>query len=143
MDSSSRTGLMSTSRILSPLASSSSGPEPQSGNRAKTIATRLPPEEMKAVDAAAKAAGKTCSEWLRDAAIAHLNRPVRTKKVMPDPTLLAEILALRSVLVNLLSAAVPELPKDAVQRIVTYADSIKQGKADEILRRLHDQSETT
>lgn len=96
---------------------------------------------MRSVDAAAKAAGKTCSEWLREAAIAHLNRPVRTRKPMPDPTLLAEILALRSVLVNLLSAAAPELSKDAVQRITSLADSTKQGKADEILRRLHDQSD--
>ena len=132
---------MSTSRIPPPLSPSSSVPEPQPSNRAKTIATRLPPEEIKAVDAAAKAAGKTCSEWLRDAAIAHLNRPARTRKPTPDPTLLAEILALRSVLVNLLSAAAPELSKDAVQKIVTYADSIKQGKADEIVRRLHDQDE--
>lgn len=132
---------MSTSRIPPPLAPSSSAPEPHPSSQAKTIATRLPPNEMKAVDAAAKAAGKTCSEWLRDAAIAHLNRPVRTRKSTPDPTLLAEILGLRSVLVNLLSAAAPELSRDAVQKIVTYADSVKQGKADEILRRLQEQDE--
>lgn len=132
---------MTTSRIPPPLSPSSSAPELQLRSQAKTIATRLPASEMKAVDAAAKAAGKTCSEWLRDAAIAHLNRPVRTRKPTPDSTLLAEILALRSVLVNLLSAAAPELSKDAVQKIVTYADSIKQGKADEIVRRLHDQNE--
>ncbi len=132
---------MSISRIPTPLSQSTSDPEPQPNSRAKTIATRLPLEEMKAVEAAAKAAGKTCSEWLREAAIAHLNRPVRTRKAVPDPTLLAEILALRLVLVNLLLAATPELSKDAAQKIVTYADSIKQGKADEILRRLHDQNE--
>jgi len=132
---------MSISRIPPPLSPSTSDPESQPNSRAKTIATRLPLEEMKAVEAAAKAAGKTCSEWLRGAAIAHLNRPVRTGKLMPDPTLLAEILALRLVLVNLLLAATPELSKDAVQRIVTLADSTKQGKAEEILRRLHDQNE--
>ena len=98
---------------------------------------------MRAVEEAAKAAGKTCSEWLRDAAIAHLNRPIRTRKSVPDPTLLAEVLGLRSVLVNLLSAAAPELSKEAVQKIVTHADSIKQGKADEVLRRLLDQNEAT
>ncbi len=92
---------MSISRIPPPLSPSSPEPEPQPGNRAKTIATRLPPEEMKAVEATAKAAGKSCSEWLRDAAIAHLNRPVRSRKPMPNPTPLAEVLALRSVVVNL------------------------------------------
>jgi len=44
-------------------------------------------------------------------------------------------------LINLLSAAAPELSKDAVQRIVTLADATKQGKAEEILRCLHDQNE--
>jgi len=132
---------MSISRIPPPLSPSSSDPKAQPHSRAKTIATRLPPEEMKAVEAAAKAAGKTCSEWLRDAAIAHLNRPVRTRKPAPDPTLLAEILAIRTLFINLLSAAAPELSKEAVQRIVALADSTKQGKAEEILRRLHDQNE--
>ncbi len=96
---------------------------------------------MKAVEAAALAAGKTCSEWLREAAIAHLNRPVWTRKAAPDPTLLAELVGVRTLLINLLSAAAPELSKDAVQRIMTLADSTKQGKAEEILRRLHDQNE--
>ncbi len=132
---------MSISRIPPPLSQSTSDPEPQPNSRAKTIATRLPPEEMKAVEAAVLAAGKTCSEWLREAAIAHLNRPVRTRKAAPDPTLLAELLGIRTLLINLLSAAAPELSKDAVQRIVTLADSTKQGKAEEILRRVHDQNE--
>ncbi len=129
---------MSNSRIPPPFSAADLEARLTPSHQAKTLATRLPPAEIRAVEEAAKAAGKTCSEWLRDAAIAHLNRPVRTLKPVPDPTLLAEILALRSVLVNLLSAAAPELSKDAVQKIVTYADSIKQGKADEVLRRLHD-----
>lgn len=132
---------MSISRIPPPLSPSTSDPEPQPNSRPKTIATRLPPEEIKAVEAAVLAAGKTCSEWLREAAIAHLNRPVRTRKAAPDPTLLAELVGVRTLLINLLSAAAPELSKDAVQRIVTLADSTKQGKAEEILRRLHDQNE--
>ncbi len=133
--------MMTNSRIPPSLSAADIDARVISSHKAKTLATRLPPAEMQAVEEAAREAGKTCSEWLRDAAIAHLNRPARTPKPMPDPTLLAEILALRSVLVNLLSAAAPELSKDAVQKIVTYADSIKQGKADEIVRRLHDQNE--
>ncbi len=41
-------------------------------NKAKTLATRLPRVEMLAVEEAAKAAGQTCSQWLREAAVAHL-----------------------------------------------------------------------
>lgn len=132
---------MSNSRIPPPFSAADLEARLTPSHQAKTLATRLPWAEMRAVEEAAKAAGKTNSEWLRDAAIAHLNRPVRTKKPTPDPTLLAEILGLRSMLVNLLAAAAPELSKDAVQKIVTHADSIKQGKADEIVRRLHDHNE--
>ena len=127
---------MTSSRIPPPLFSESSQNTEGPSSRAKTLATRLPKAEMEAVEAAAAAAGKTCSEWLRDAAIAQLNRPVRSKKPAPDPTILAEIVGLRSIVVNLLAAVATDLPKDTIQRIVTQADSVKQGKADEILRRL-------
>ena len=123
-----------------PVVDSEAGVTP--AHKSKTVATRLPRDEMQAVEEAAKAAGKTCSEWLRDAAITHLGRPVVTRKPVPDPILLAEVLALRSVLVNLLSAAMPELSREAVQKIVTYADSIKHVKADEILNRLNDQDQS-
>jgi len=107
-----------------------------SAGRTKTIATRLPKAEIEAVEAAAKAAQKSAAVWLREAAIAHLNRPAVIRKSSPDPTLLAEILGLRNLTINLLSAVAVDLPKDVIQRIVTHADSTKQGKAEEILRRL-------
>ena len=91
---------------------------------------------MEAVEAAAKTAGKSASVWLREAAIAHLNRPVETRKSLPDPTLLAEVLGLRNLTINLLSAVAVDLPKETIQRIVTHADATKQGKAEEVLRRL-------
>ncbi|MBB5060981.1 hypothetical protein HDF16_005717 [Granulicella aggregans] len=130
---------MSNHRVPPPLFSEPPAKIEEPSFRAKTLATRLPKAEMEAVEAAASAANKTCSEWLRDAAIAHLNRPVRIKKSTPDPTLLAEIVGLRSIVVNLLAAVAVDLPKETIQRIVTQADSVKQGKADEILRRLEDQ----
>ena len=129
---------MTSSRVPPPLFSESSQNTEGTSSRAKTLATRLPKAEMEAVEAAATAAGKTCSEWLRDAAIAQLNRPVRTKKPAPDPTILAEIVGLRSIVVNLLAAVAADLPKETIQRIVTQADSVKQGKADQIIRRLED-----
>ncbi len=63
---------------------------------------------------------------------------VPKKKASPDPTLLAEVLGLRSIVVNLLSAVAVDLPKETVQRIVAQADSIKRAKAEEMLRRLED-----
>ena len=131
---------MSNHRVPPPLFSEPPSKTEEPSSRPKTLATRLPKAEMEAVEAAASAANKTCSEWLRDAAIAHLNRPVPRKKSAPDPTLLAEIVGLRSIVVNLLAAVAVDLPKETIQRIVTQADSVKQGKAEEILRRLEDQS---
>jgi len=103
----------------------------------KTIATRLPPAEVKAVEAAAQIAGETCAAWVREAILIHLNRPARNKKPAPDPTLLAEILGLRSLVQNLIAAA-SDLPEETVQRIVKHADAIKEAKAEEILKRLED-----
>ena len=132
---------MSILRIPPPLSSESPNPETAPSTRAKTIATRIPKAEMDAVEAAANAAGKTCAEWLREAAIAHLGRPVPAKKPAPDPVLLAETLGLRNIVINLLAAVAGDLPKETIQRIVAHADATKQGKADEVLRRLHDQNE--
>ena len=130
---------MSDSRIPPTLSAASSRVGTASSGRGKTIATRLPKSEMEAVEAAAKTAGKSASVWLREAAIAHLNRPVETRKTLPDPTLLAEILGLRNLTINLLSAVAVDLPKETIQRIVTHADATKQGKAEEVLRRLQDE----
>ena len=124
-------------RIPAPLDSASPAIEPKPSTALKTIATRLPPAEVKAVEAAAQAAGQTCSEWMREAVILHLKRPVRKKKNSPDPTILAELMGLRSLLQNLIAAA-SDLPEETVQRIVKHADSIKEAKAEEILKRLED-----
>jgi hypothetical protein len=130
---------MSDSRIPPTLSAASSRVGTAPSGRGKTIATRLPKSEMEAVEAAAKTAGKSASVWLREAAIAHLNRPAETRKTLPDPTLLAEILGLRNLTINLLSAVAVDLPKETIQRIVTHADATKQGKAEEVLRRLQDE----
>lgn len=126
---------MTLSRIPPPLNSAAPHLEPKPSTALKTIATRLPPSEIKAVEAAAEVAGQTCAEWMREAILLHLKRPVRKKKSEPDPTLLAEILGLRSLVQNLIAAA-SDLPEETVQRIVKHADSIKEGKAEEILKRL-------
>lgn len=122
-------------RIPPPLDSAVPQVEPKPSTALKTIATRLPPAEVKAVEAAAEIVGQTCAEWMREAILLHLKRPTRKKRSTPDPTLLAEILGLRSLVQNLIAAA-SDLPEETVQRIVKHADSIKEGKAEEILKRI-------
>ncbi|SNT44498.1 hypothetical protein SAMN05421770_11922 [Granulicella rosea] len=124
-------------RIPASLGIATSQAEPKPSLALKTIATRLPPAEIKAIEAAAQLAGQTCAEWMREAILLHLKRPARKKKSVPDATLLAEILGLRSLVQNLIAAA-SDLPEETVQRIVKHADAIKEGKAEEMLRRLED-----
>ncbi len=131
---------MSILRIPAPLLSPSRDVEPKASIRGKTLSTRLPKAEVEEVESAAEAAGMTCAEWLREAALAHLKRPAQSKRPAPDPTILAEIMGLRSLVQNLIAAA-SDLPEETVQRIVQHADAIKQGKSEEILKRLEERFE--
>ena len=126
---------MSILRIPAPFDASTSSSEPKSSKAQITVSTRLPRAEVKAVEAAAEAAGQTCAEWMREAVLLHLKRPVRKKKPAPDPTILTELMGLRSLLHNLIVAA-SDIPEETVQQIVKHADAIKEGKAEEILKRL-------
>ena len=126
---------MSMLRIPAAFDASVPSVEPKPSSAQKTIATRLPPAEVKAIEAAAQAAGQTCAEWMREAVLVHLKRPARKKKPTPDPTLLAELMGLRSLVQNLIAAA-SDLPAETVQRIAKHADSIKEAKAEEILKRI-------
>jgi hypothetical protein len=92
-------------RIPPPLDSSAPHVEPKPSTALKTIATRLPPAEVMAVEAAAGIAGQTCAEWMREAILLHLKRPARKQKASPDPTILAELMGLRSLVQNLIAAA--------------------------------------
>lgn len=72
---------------------------------------------------------------MREAILLHLKHPARKKKPAPDPRILAELMGLRSLVQNLIAAA-SDLPEETVQRIAKHADTIKEGKAEEILKRI-------
>ncbi len=131
---------MSVLRIPAPFRDEASSPAPKPSNAQRTVATRLPPAEVRAVEQAAAAAGQTCAEWMREALLLHLKRPARKRKPAPDPTLLAELLGLRSLVHNLIVAAA-DLKPEQVQRIVEHADAVKEAKAEEILKRLESEQE--
>lgn len=100
-------------------------------NRIKSIATRLTDAEFAEVESAVASAGKKVGEWLRDAALTHARNAEAT-----DTVLLAELLALRSLVVNLFAVASKgPLSDETVRRIGAYADSIKDQKAAELLGR--------
>ena len=65
-----KTGLMSTppSPIQTPSMTSPDAQD-KAGFRTKTLGTRLSPDEMREVEAAARQDGKAASEWVRDAVL--------------------------------------------------------------------------
>lgn len=119
-----------------PLASSQPLPNPDNRNplRAKTLGTRLTPGELAEVEAAAKANGKSPSEWLRDIAL-------RAARPSPDVNelLLSEIAATRYLVLNLFDASAKaaqrneNMPPEDVLRIREVADSRKRATARKLL----------
>jgi hypothetical protein len=99
--------------------------------RTKTVATRLTPEELAEVEAAAEGAKKPLAEWLRDTAL----REARKRPADATELLLAEVWALRYALLNFFHAGAQaasegrQLLPDSVLKIRDQADVQKQSKA--------------
>ena len=74
--------------------------EVRPGLRAKTVATRLTPEELREVEAAAERDGKSLAEWLRELAL----KTARQRPADPMELLLSEVSATRYMLLNLFHA---------------------------------------
>jgi len=102
--------------------------------RAKSIATRLTEAEYAEVEAAAMRAQKKVAESLRDAALAQARNAQEEKT---DPILLAELMGIRTLMLNLFAAASKgPLTEESLRRISAYAESIKHQKADEFMANL-------
>jgi hypothetical protein len=123
-----RTGTISSSQTI---------PDSETRNlpRAKTVATRLSPQELDEIESAAKRSGKQLAAWLRDVAL-EAARPT------PDTSelLLAEIAATRFMLLNLFHASATatqegaHLTPEAVLKIRETADSRKQQTARKLIQ---------
>jgi hypothetical protein len=108
-------------------------PTPRAGEsfRAKSISTRITETEFAEIESVASAEGKKVAEWLREAALAQA-RGRRAGET--DPVLLAELMAVRTLLVNLFaSASKGPLSEESIRKMTAYADSIKLQKAEEFL----------
>ena len=98
-------------------------------SRAKSIATRLTDAEFGEVEAAAADAGKKVAEWLREAALAHARGSAGADE-QTDPILLAEIMGMRSLMLNLFArASEGPLTTEDVRKMSAYSDSIKEQRA--------------
>ena len=107
--------------------------------RAKSIATRLTEAEFVEVESAASAAGKKVSEWLRDAALKHS----RVKEELTNSLLLAEIIGMRSLMLNLFAkASEGPISVEDLRKMSAYADSMKEQKLRDALAQRRRQSIT-
>jgi hypothetical protein len=127
---------MSSPRIqANPQSSLPFGEEAKPGFRTKTAATRLTPEELAQIEAAAEAAGQALSEWLRQTALC----AARQRPADPAELVLSEVWAVRYTLLNLFHAAAEaasegrQLLPDSVLKIRDQADARKLHQARKLL----------
>ena len=102
--------------------------------RVKQTGTRLTEAEFAEVEAAAASEGMSVSAWIREAILAGLSG---AQGANTDPILLAELMAIRALILNLFAAASKgPLTDESLRKMQAYADSVKQQKADEFLTKL-------
>jgi uncharacterized protein (DUF1778 family) len=129
---------MTSSNGKTPVAALSASPAvpTNESNRTKFIATRLTDAEFAEIESAAASAGKKVAEWLREAALAQARATGEEKAT--DTVLLAEVMALRSLIVNLFAVASKgPLSDETLRKIAAYADATKDQKTEELLARKH------
>jgi hypothetical protein len=127
---------MSNPRVqANPQSSLPFGEEAKPGFRTKTAATRLTPEELAEIEAAAEGAGQALSGWLRGTALC----AARQRPADPAELVLAEVWAMRYTLLNLFHAAAEaaaegrQLSPDSVPKIRDQADARKLHQARKLL----------
>jgi hypothetical protein len=104
----------------------------QAALRTKSIGTKVTEEEYARLDELAAAAGRSRAEWVRDILIGHLEQ--RAAKAQ-DETVLAELLGLRTILLNLLftMAKGEAMTAEQMQTIIERADAGKIERARKML----------
>ena len=122
----------SDSKVQAIMCSAPTSSTANDANRVKSVATRLTEAELGEVERAASKAGKKVAEWLRDAALTH----ARAHEEPTDQVLLAEVMAVRALMLNLFAkASQGPLTTEDIRKMSAYADSIKDQKAREFLAR--------
>jgi hypothetical protein len=122
--------------------------------RTKTLGTKVSEVEFAQLEAAARERGLTLSEWCRETLLARVNR--QGEKPAADlstvtasanglsQALMAELVALRAILLNVLFklANGQTVTAEEMQRLIDRADSDKLKKARERLEQASDSKES-
>ena len=103
--------------------------------RTKSIGTKVSEEEFARLEQAAQKASKTLGEWCREVMLASANGQQENGTGGEAHAVLAEVVALRAILLNVLfkQAKGEPLTAEEMQRLIDRADSDKLKKARERL----------
>ena len=104
--------------------------------RTKSIGFKVSEEEYAQLDAAAQTSGRSLGEWCREALLASANgQPSKTPGQAEAQALMAELVALRTILLNVLFKQTngESLTAEEMQAIIDRADAGKIKKARERL----------
>ena len=114
------------------IAQPTSGSSGNETARGRSIATRLTDAEFGEVEAAAGIAGKKVGEWLREAALAQARGAHHDEQT--DQILLAEMMGMRSLMLNLFArASEGPLTTEDLRKMSAYSDSIKEQRAQDYM----------
>ena len=100
--------------------------------RSKSVGTKVTEAELRVLESRAERAGLTLSEWVRDVL---LGSSVETGTLAAERAILAEVLAMRTILLNFMlkvggGVAVPE---ESSRKLIEWADANKMKRALEVL----------
>lgn len=100
--------------------------------RTKSIGTKVTEEEYAALDALAATAGQSRAEWVRAILLERLEQE---KAKAAEETVLAELLGLRTILLNLFFAVTKgqAMSADQMQAVIKKADAAKRERARKLL----------
>lgn len=101
--------------------------------RSHTVGCKMTEAEYERLNAIVEERGVTLGEWCREVLLQHTNR---TKPVTVEEAVLAELLALRTILLNAFYklAQGEALTAEEMQRLIEHADEGKFRKAQERLK---------
>ena len=108
--------------------------------RTKTVSTKVTEEEFAGLEAHAAERGVRLSEWCREVLLASANgqppRNTQPGSASADHVLMAELLALRTILLNVLYKQVngKSLTEEEMRQLIERADADKLKKAVERLK---------
>ena len=104
--------------------------------RSKSLGTKLTETEYAQLEALASARGQTLSEWVRSVLLQQLAAPNGHGHTAAEHTLLAEVVGLRTILLNLFYkiANGERLTAEEMRGIIERADADKHKKAVERLQ---------